>query len=71
MRFQQQQQPCTGSYGVVLLTGLSKLFALLGQSTAQVSAPTRDIVFKTVGDSFAPFMMSGAMADAVRGRSIS
>lgn len=68
---QHSTTPYTGSYGVVLLTGLSKLFALLGQSPAALSDPTKDILFKTVENSFAPFMMAGAMADAVRGRSIS
>ena len=68
---QHSTTPYTGSYGVVLLTGLSKLFALLGQGPAEVSDPTRDILFRTVENSFAPFMMAGAMADAVRGRSIS
>ncbi|ABK03092.1 Hyaluronate lyase [Arthrobacter sp. FB24] len=68
---QHSTTPYTGSYGVVLLTGLSKLFALLGGTGAEVSDPSRDILFKTVEGSFAPFMVAGAMADSVRGRSIS
>ncbi|MEQ4567579.1 polysaccharide lyase 8 family protein [Paenarthrobacter sp. CAP02] len=68
---QHSTTPYTGSYGVVLLTGLSKLFALLGGTAFQVSDPSRSIFFDAVEGSFAPVMVNGAMADAVRGRSIS
>ena len=67
---QHSTTPYTGSYGVVLLSGLAKLFALLGGTDAAVSDPSRDILFKTVEDSFAPCLMAGAMADSVRGRSV-
>lgn len=68
---QHSTTPYTGSYGVVLLTGLSKLFGLLGGTAAAVTDPTREILFNAVEGSFAPFLMNGAMADSVRGRSIS
>ncbi len=61
----------TGTYGLVLLSGLSKLFSLLGESDHAVSDPSRDILFKTVEDSFAPFLHNGQMLDSVRGRAIS
>ncbi len=61
----------TGTYGLVLLSGLAKLFSLLGASEHAVSDPSRDILFKTVEDSFAPFLHNGAMMDSVRGRAIS
>ncbi|WP_332602315.1 polysaccharide lyase 8 family protein [Arthrobacter sp. S2(2024)] len=61
----------TGSYGVVLLTGLSKLFALLGGTASEISDPSRSIFLDAVEGSYAPFIINGAMADAVRGRSIS
>ncbi|MGO2541910.1 MAG: polysaccharide lyase 8 family protein [Specibacter sp.] len=61
----------TGTYGLVLLSGLAKLFSLLGESDHAVSDPSRDILFKTVEDSFAPFLHNGQMMDAVRGRAIS
>lgn len=61
----------TGTYGLVLLSGLSKLFSLLGESEHAVSDPSRDILFKTVEDSFAPFLHNGQMMDSVRGRAIS
>ncbi|MFF1832174.1 polysaccharide lyase 8 family protein [Paenarthrobacter sp. NPDC058040] len=68
---QHSTTPYTGSYGVVLLTGLSKLFSLLGGSAFEVSDPSRSIFFDAVEGSFAPVMINGAMADSVRGRSIS
>lgn len=61
----------TGTYGLVLLSGLSKLFSLLGESDHAVSDPSREILFKTVEDSFAPFIHNGQMMDSVRGRAIS
>ncbi|MFJ6456284.1 polysaccharide lyase 8 family protein [Paenarthrobacter sp. NPDC091669] len=68
---QHSTTPYTGSYGVVLLTGLSKLFSALGGTAFEVSDPSRSIFFDAVEGSFAPVMINGAMADSVRGRSIS
>ncbi|MBT2586590.1 polysaccharide lyase 8 family protein [Arthrobacter sp. ISL-95] len=68
---QHSTTPYTGSYGVVLLTGLSKLFSLLGGTAFEVTDPSRSIFFDAVEGSFAPVMINGAMADSVRGRSIS
>ena len=61
----------TGTYGLVLLSGLAKLFSLLGESEHAVSDPSREILFKAVEDSFAPFLHNGQMMDSVRGRAIS
>ena len=61
----------TGTYGLVLLSGLARLFSLLGESGHAVSDPSKDILFKTVEDSFAPFLHNGQMMDSVRGRAIS
>ncbi len=61
----------TGTYGLVLLGGLAKLFSLLGGSGQEISDPSRTILFKTVEDSFAPFIHNGQMFDSVRGRAIS
>lgn len=63
--------PYTGTYGVVLLGGLAKLFSLLGGSDHAVTDPSRTILFNTVEDSFAPFLHDGLMMDSVRGRAIS
>ncbi len=61
----------TGTYGVVLLGGLSKLFALLAGSNHDVSDPSRSIIDDAVEDSYAPLMYRGQMMDAVRGRAVS
>lgn len=63
--------PYTGTYGVVLLTGLSKLFALLSGSEAEITDPTRRNVFDAVEQTFAPFVHDEQMMDCVRGRAIS
>ncbi|UVJ38907.1 polysaccharide lyase 8 family protein [Arthrobacter sp. CJ23] len=68
---QHSTTPYTGSYGIVLLNGLSKLFALLGGTASEVSDPSRSIFFDAVEGSFAPLIVNGAMVDSVRGRSIS
>lgn len=61
----------TGTYGVVLLGGLSKLFALLADSAHDIDDPSRSIIDDAVEDSYAPLMYRGQMMDAVRGRAIS
>lgn len=61
----------TGTYGLVLLGGLSKLFALLADSGQTISDPSKQILFDAVEKSFAPFVYDGQMSDAVRGRAIS
>ncbi|MCZ9883659.1 polysaccharide lyase 8 family protein [Arthrobacter sp. B2a2-09] len=61
----------TGTYGVVLLNGLARLFSLLGPSAYPVSDPSRSILFDVVERSFAPFIHDGLMMDSVRGRAIS
>src|SRR5690606_16980597 len=61
----------TGTYGVVLLGGLAKLFALLAGSSHDVDDPSRSIIDESVEDSYAPLMYRGQMMDAVRGRAIS
>lgn len=60
----------TGTYGLVLLGGLSKLFALLAESDFDVVDPTRSNFTGVVEGSFAPFMFNGQMMDAVRGRAV-
>lgn len=61
----------TGTYGVVLLHGLARLFSLFGPSAYPVSDPSRSILFDAVERSFAPFIHDGQMMDSVRGRAIS
>lgn len=61
----------TGTYGLVLLGGLSKLFALLAGSTHDVTDPSRSILDDAVEVSYAPLVYRGQMMDAVRGRAVS
>lgn len=61
----------TGTYGLVLLNGLSKLFALLAGSPHDITDPSRENLTRAVDHSFAPFLHEGQMMDAVRGRAVS
>ncbi|WP_428950322.1 polysaccharide lyase 8 family protein [Streptomyces sp. cg35] len=63
--------PYTGSYGAVLIDGLSKLFALLGDSTWAITDSGRQIFLDSVEDAYAPFLHDGLMMDNVSGRAIS
>ncbi|WP_327088732.1 polysaccharide lyase 8 family protein [Nonomuraea sp. NBC_01738] len=60
--------PYQGGYGVVLLSGLARLFAVLRGSPWEVSSQA---VFDLVEGSFAPFVHDGFCMDLVRGRGIS
>ncbi|WP_329493680.1 polysaccharide lyase family 8 super-sandwich domain-containing protein [Kitasatospora herbaricolor] len=60
--------PYTGSYGEVMLGGLSKLFALLAGSAWQITDPQRQTVFDSVGAAYAPFLYNGLVMDSVSGR---
>ncbi|MFF0342791.1 polysaccharide lyase 8 family protein [Kribbella sp. NPDC004875] len=60
----------TGTYGGVLLRGLSLLFALLAGSSADIDS-TRDVLYATVDESFAPVIYDCQMMDSVRGRAVS
>jgi hyaluronate lyase len=61
----------TGTYGLVLLSGLSKLFALLSGTVHDIDDPSRANLTDAVERSFAPLVHEGRMMDAVRGRAIS
>ncbi|MET9498898.1 polysaccharide lyase 8 family protein [Streptomyces sp. NPDC006552] len=63
--------PYTGSYGAVLIDGLSKLFALLGGSTWAITDSGRQLFLDSVEDAYAPFLHDGLMMDNVSGRAIS
>ncbi|MFD7639697.1 polysaccharide lyase family 8 super-sandwich domain-containing protein [Kitasatospora sp. NPDC059795] len=63
--------PYTGSYGEVLLSGLSRLFALLAGSTWEVTDPQRQNVFDAVDSAYAPFLFNGLVMDSVVGRASS
>lgn len=61
----------TGTYGLVLLGGLAKLFALLAGTAYDIDDPTRVNLTAAIEGSFAPLMFNGQMMDAVRGRAVS
>lgn len=63
--------PYTGTYGVVLLQGLSLLFALLAGSAYDIPNGQRSTIELAVEQTYAPFIWRGQMMDAVRGRAIS
>ncbi|BCM90734.1 xanthan lyase [Abditibacteriota bacterium] len=62
--------PYTGTYGVVLLGGLARLFALFMDTPWEVVDPNRKIVFEAVEKSYAPFIFNGLMMDGVCGRAV-
>jgi len=68
---QHGKHPYTGSYGSVLIDGLSKLMWLLSDSTWQVVDPAQANVSRWVYDSYEPIIYKGATMDNLRGRSIS
>jgi hyaluronate lyase len=61
----------TGTYGLVLLGGLSKLFALFADSPYEIIDPSRQILFDAVERTYAPVIHDARMMDFVRGRAIS
>ncbi|OKK06719.1 lyase [Streptomyces sp. CB03234] len=63
--------PYAGSYGAVMLGGLSLLFALLKGSAWEVTDSGRQIVFDSVEKAYAPFLFNGLAMDGVSGRAIS
>lgn len=63
--------PYTGSYGQVLMDGLSRLLVALAGSPWPVVDPDVQIIFDAVDRGFVPVIHDGRIMDAVRGRSIS
>ncbi len=68
---QHSHVPYAGSYGSVMLGGLSLLFALLEGSAWEVRDGNRQIVFDSVEKAYAPFLFNGLAMDAVSGRAVS
>ena len=62
--------PYQGGYGVVLLSGLATLFAVLRGSPWEINASARQNIFDMVERSFAPVVHDGFCMDLVRGRGI-
>lgn len=60
----------TGSYGAVLLSGMSKLLALLTGSTWQVTDPAVGNLLNAIEQGWAPLIHDGRMMSMVIGRAI-
>ncbi|MET7664521.1 polysaccharide lyase 8 family protein [Streptomyces sp. NPDC005373] len=67
---QHTNVPYTGSYGAVLLDGLSKLLALLGGTTWEVMDAGKQVIFDAVEAAYAPFIHNSLCMDGVSGRAI-
>ncbi|PYC77716.1 lyase [Streptomyces tateyamensis] len=63
--------PYTGSYGEVLVNGLSKLLALLSGTNWAVTDPGVQHLYTAVTAAYAPFLYNGLVMDGVSGRAIS
>lgn len=68
---QHSTVPYTGSYGSVMLGGLSMLFTLLKGSQWEVTDSGRQIVLDSVDTAYAPFLYNGLAMDSVSGRAVS
>lgn len=60
-----------GTYGEVLVKGMTELMRLLAGTTWDVGQVERDRTLAAVQDTFVPFLHGGLMVDSVRGRAIS
>ncbi|MET9776963.1 polysaccharide lyase 8 family protein [Streptomyces sp. NPDC006367] len=65
---QHTHVPYAGSYGAVMLGGLSLLLALLRGSDWEITDPNRQIVLDSVEKAYAPFLFNGLAMDSVSGR---
>lgn len=63
--------PYTGSYGEVMISGLSRMLWLLAGSAWAVTDPLRQNVFDSVAAAYAPFLFNGLVMDGVSGRAVS
>jgi hyaluronate lyase len=63
--------PYTGSYGAVALADYARLVYLLSGSTWPLTDPRAARIFLWAREAYAPWLVDGAMPDAVRGRRVS
>lgn len=68
---QHNHIPYTGSYGDVLLTGLSMLFTLVADSSFNIPQEQREQVYQHIDNAYIPVIVDGQVLDNVRGRSVS
>jgi hyaluronate lyase len=63
--------PYTGSYGAVALADYARLAYLLSGSAWPITDPRAARIFLWAREAYAPWLVDGAMPDAVRGRRVS
>lgn len=63
--------PYAGSYGVVALSGIAEIIALLRGTTWAVTDPARSILLDAIEKTYAPFVWDGRFMDTARGRAMS
>lgn len=63
--------PYTGSYGNVLIDGLSQLLTVVQNTDYQIDDPNLTNVYSWIDNSFSPVLYKGSLMDMVRGRAIS
>lgn len=68
---QHYHTPYTGSYGDVLLTGLSMLFTLVSDTAFNIPIKQRQLVYDHIDKAYIPVIVAGQVLDNVRGRSVS
>jgi hyaluronate lyase len=67
---QHNDVPYTGTYGIVLLGGLARLFTFFAGTPWEVKDEGLKIVFDAVERTYTPFIYNGLMMDGVSGRAI-
>lgn len=60
-----------GTYGYVLINGLTQLIYLSSNTKYEINNPNIEIIYKTLMDGYAYFLINGGINDSVNGRSIS
>ncbi|GAA0685760.1 polysaccharide lyase 8 family protein [Kitasatospora atroaurantiaca] len=63
--------PYAGTYGDVMVNGLSKMFTLLAGTTWAVTDPNVQNIYTAVTSAWAPFVHNGLVMDGVCGRAVS
>lgn len=68
---QHAHTPYTGAYGDVLISGLSMLLTLVGDSHFNIALEDRVNLYRCVDEAYIPAMIEGQVFDNLRGRSVS
>jgi hyaluronate lyase len=68
---QHEVVPYPGHYGLVLLTAAAGLIEVTSGTSTQLADDVKQKFYDTIADVYAPFVVSGAMMEPVRGRMLS